>query len=111
MAQISREDFFNMQNVNHVPHTMPPAPDFVRLRSPTPTAGKHERKEESPQPCMPPKAAPQNRTQNGSSLLKMLNFRAIKMDSDRSVIIALMLLLMGDSHDELLLLALLYIML
>ena len=88
---------------------MPPAPDFVRLRKES-TVGKHE-KENNPLPPVPPPAPPPRKADNGSSLLKMLNFKAIKMDSDRTVIIALMLLLMGDSGDELLLLALLYIML
>lgn len=41
----------------------------------------------------------------------MLNFKALKMDSDRTIILAVMLLLMGESSDELLILALLYIML
>ncbi len=95
-----------MQSSLSEPHRMPPAPDFVRLRKES-TVGKHE-KENNP---LPPPTPPPRKADNGSSLLKMLNFKAIKMDSDRTVIIALMLLLMGDSGDELLLLALLYIML
>ncbi len=110
MAQISREDFFNMQSSLNEPHRMPPAPDFVRLReSVSKPLGKHERPPESP-PAAPPPPPPKMQD-SGSSLLKMLNFKAMKMDSDRAVILAVMLLLMGDSGDELLLLALLYIML
>ena len=46
-----------------------------------------------------------------SGLLNMLNFKGIKMDNDRLLILAVCLLLLGDSDDELLMLALIYIML
>ena len=52
-------------------------------------------------------------TQNkksGIDLLNLLNFKGIKMDNDRLVIIALCLLLSSEDVDELLLLALMYIM-
>ena len=47
----------------------------------------------------------------GFDLLKMLNFKNIRMDSDVIVIIALIFLLSTEDTDELLLLALVYIML
>lgn len=106
MAQISREDFFNMQNSLTEQKHMPPTPDFVHLRS------EPQREESAPPPTpTDSKMRAHNNSGGGASLLKMLNFKAIKMDSDRTVILALMLLLMGDTDDELLLLALLYIML
>lgn len=46
-----------------------------------------------------------------SGLLNMFNFKGIEMDNDRLLILAVCLLLLGDSDDELLMLALLYIML
>lgn len=49
--------------------------------------------------------------ENGLNLLNMLNFKSIGMDHDRMVILALCLLLSGEEADELLLLALIYIML
>lgn len=55
----------------------------------------------------PPKA-PRN---GGVSLLNMLNFKSIDMDSDRATILALCLLLSSEGADELLILALIYIML
>ncbi len=41
----------------------------------------------------------------------MLNFKGIEMDSDRALILGMMLLLISQSDDELLILALIYIML
>lgn len=41
----------------------------------------------------------------------MFNFKNITMDSDRVLILAVLLLLAGNSSDELLLFALVYIML
>ena len=47
----------------------------------------------------------------GLNLLNMLNFKNLKMDNDRLIILALCLLLSGEETDELLLMALMYIML
>ncbi len=46
-----------------------------------------------------------------SGILNMLNFKGIEMDNDRLLILAVCLLLLGDSDDELLMLALIYVML
>lgn len=61
----------------------------------------------------PPPAPPVRKgiLSKGGELLKMLNFSGIEMDSDRALIAAMMLLLVSESEDELLILALLYIML
>ena len=103
---------------------MPPTPDFVRLRqgprepqrdqtarhtaeqsaAPSQPKPTEESKKASPgAPKVPPK-------KSGIDLLRMFNFNRLSMDSDRTLILAVIFLLLGDSSDELLLLALLYIM-
>ena len=57
-----------------------------------------------------PKEAEKNRS-NKLNLLELLNFKNITMDNDRITILALCLLLSSENADELLLLALIYIML
>lgn len=77
-------------------------PDFIKLRGEPP----------SQKPVPPPPPPPvREKPRKGFDLLKMLNLRSLEFDADRKVIIAVMLLLLGETEDELLLLALLYIML
>lgn len=45
------------------------------------------------------------------NLLELINFKNIKMDNDRLIILSLCLLLSAEEADEMLLLALIYIML
>ncbi len=59
------------------------------------------------QPKQELKVQPQNR---GLGLLKMLNLQSLKLDNDILVIIMMIMLLGNDDADELLLLALVYIM-
>ena len=47
----------------------------------------------------------------GFDLLNMLNLKSLQMDADRSIVLMLLTLLSGEETDELLLLALMYIML
>lgn len=112
MPEMSREEFLNLQREaearmremqrrsEEMVGRIPPAPDFVKLRD-------------------TPQKIPENKTEQKISapantgrqnILQMLNFKNINMDSDRVLILAL-LMLMGDSCDELLLFALLYLML
>lgn len=63
-----------------------------------------EQKREEPQ-------KPKPTEKRGLQLLKMLNFKGIELDTDRALIIGMMLLLLSESDDEYLILALLYIML
>ncbi len=80
---------------------IPPVPNFVKQRNRT-----------EPQPTrLPPanKKGPESR--NGFDLLRILNFKNIKIDSDVLIIIALIFMLSNENTDELLLMALLYIML
>lgn len=53
----------------------------------------------------------QSQPLKGGSILNFLNFKGMKMDNDRLVILAICLLLAGEEADELLILALIYIML
>ena len=53
----------------------------------------------------------QNKPLKNSSILNFLNFKGIKMDNDRLIILAICLLLANEDTDELLMLALIYIML
>ncbi len=65
-------------------------------------------KKENPAPEQPSKNPMPSK---GMNLLNLLNFKGMKMDSDRRIILAICLLLSAEDTDELLLLALLYIML
>lgn len=56
-------------------------------------------------------SSPKNSTSYGGNILNLLNFNKLKIDNDRLIILAICLLLAGDEPDELLMLALIYIML
>ena len=49
--------------------------------------------------------------QSGLDLMRMLNFKNIDLDSDRTLILMILLLLSGEEKDQYLTLALLYLML
>lgn len=51
------------------------------------------------------------KSENSKSILNFLNFKGMTLDNDRLIIIAICLLLGSDDVDELLMLALIYIML
>ncbi len=114
MPEMSREEFLNLQREaearmremqrrsEEMVGRIPPTPDFVKLRE-TQNSQKTPENKTVQKMSAPPTVSRQN-------ILQMLNFKNINMDSDRVLILAL-LLLMGDSCDELLLFALLYLML
>lgn len=85
---------------------MPPAPDFVRVnnasaqRSQSSVPARPEHKKET---------AP--RKSGAGKLLQMLNFKGLEIDGDISLLLGILLLLSGENDDELLMLALVYIML
>ena len=58
-----------------------------------------------------PKSPPPPPKHRGKELFDLLNFKNLELDSDRIVIVALALLLTAQDADEMLILALLYIML
>lgn len=96
----NKQSFFEFGN-------MPPTPDFVQLRS-----ADNDKKEPPPHDKNTPKKHEKARPQGkGFDLLRMLNLGNLTMDSDRTIIFAVIFLLMGEGSDELLLLALIYIML
>lgn len=86
MAELSREDFAKM-NEQHTKNA------------------QQKNKHEPP----PPKEIPPKK--KSKDLLGLLNFKNIELDSDRIIIIALALLLCAEEADELLIMALIYIML
>ena len=82
-------------------HQRPPMPDFVSTphfsgpRATEPQKDMHTMHKKSP---------------SINSLFKMINFKGLEMDGDVSLILGIMLLISGEQTDELLSLALLYIM-
>ena len=56
-------------------------------------------------------AQQQKQPLKGGNILSFLNFKGMKIDNDRLIILAVCLLLAGEETDELLMLALIYIML
>ena len=74
------------------PQDMPPTPSFISL---------------------PSQEAKEKPTQNGNKkgILNLFNFKNFPMDSDTTLLLGIILLLSGQSEDELLTLALVYIML
>ena len=108
---------------------MPPVPNFVRTpyrNSHSQNSGNHSVPQPKRQPTEPNKPrAPLPDTEKpqqnissglfgrfrGADILKILNFKNIGIDSDVLIIITLILLLSTDDCDQLLILALVYIML
>ncbi len=109
---------------------MPPVPNFVRMnnRQNTPPQSAYDRRSqgEQHQNNKPPQTEPSSNSDHhtplpkkggilsqfkGLDLLKIFNFKNIHIDNDVLIIIALIFLLSTDETDELLLLALVYIML
>lgn len=82
---------------------VPPMPDFVS------TVGNKASGHNKHDP--PPQKEDKPAARRGTDLLKMLNFEKLKIDNDVMLIIVLIFLLSADDCDELLLLALIYIML
>ena len=83
------------------------APDFVVPKS----QPKRDRSKANTPPVPPPKPIHNQPKPNG--ILGLLDFKNMAMDSDRSVILMMLALLAGkgEETDELLIMALLYIML
>lgn len=90
---------------------MPPVPNFVDLKSDRhqDSAPPQDTCKDKPRPN--PKIPDRKSGGKGFDLLRMLNFKNFKIDSDVLLIIVMIFLLSSDDSDELLLLALLYIML
>lgn len=100
---------------------MPPVPNFVQTsrqsnrneaapRPNHPITPAPEQKKSTPPPSPPPKGGLLGRLK-GVDILKIFNFKNLHVDSDVLIIIVLIFLLSTEETDELLLLALVYIML
>ena len=98
---------------------MPPVPNFVRINQQTNNKGNHTN-QTPPQDLNKEhnvRFAEQKKPQGllgklkGFDLLKIFNFNNLKIDNDILIILALIFLLSTEDTDELLLIALLYIML
>lgn len=92
----------------------PSAPSFTQSASPkNNTTTKNEALHKTAQKgsSAKPKDDTSYARQGGNSILNLLNFKNLKLDNDRLIIIAICLLLSGEEVDELLMLALIYIML
>ncbi len=69
-------------------------------------------KEKEPRNITEQKPKPKrSNTFRAENILNILNWDNLKMDNDRMLILAIILLLSGDSGDELLMISLLYILL
>lgn len=96
------------------PHKRPPAPSFVKLGNDNRIQAEEKRKEETPmeEKKTPP---PINTAQRGIipslSNLQLPFLSGLKKDSDMTLILGLILILMSEKSDRLLMLALLYILL
>lgn len=93
----------------------PPVPNFVRMnpqRTPTPKPQSPSQPSDAhPTSTTPPRKNGILSRFKGIDFLKLFNFKNIHIDSDITIIIALLLLLSTEDTDELLVLALIYIML
>lgn len=89
---------------SHLGRNMPPAPDFVKINN-----RQNEARTPPPLKLEEPKKEPS--VGFGNKLLNILDIGKLRIDNDISVILMIMLLLSTDNSDEILLLALVYIML
>ena len=108
MSERAKAELYNMQS-----RAMPPAPSFVRPRGSFPNRTENEaQRSESPSPeqNISPEP-PKKKGLFGLDILKILDKEGFELDSDRILIIALILLLSGDGGDEILIFALAYLML
>ncbi len=97
----------------------------MEMRNRSVFSGETEKNRNNAPPAAPPfvkmaanSSAPREQSQNNPTvpsgvgkLLNMINFKGVGIDGDTNLLIGILLLLGGESTDELLTLALIYIML
>jgi hypothetical protein len=114
MAEFSQNEFEKMKNeaaqrvmemYKGTGGKMPPYPDFISLPK---TENFHEKKEKVQE--QEGRIEPKTRQNNGS-FLRYLNFAELTKNKDGLLLIGLILLLSSDGADDLLILALAYILL
>ena len=91
----------------HLQGNMPPAPNFVKIN-------QHNSAQQSASNHPTPIKNEENKKESigfGNSILNLLNINNLKIDNDIIIILMIMLLLSSSDADEILLLALVYIML
>lgn len=100
----AEEKMFNMRD-----RAMPPVPPFIKTSN-NQKSFNEERKESVKEESPPPR----NRENKGllsKDFLKFLDLKNLNLDSDRMLILLMIVLLSGENSDEILLFALAYIML
>ncbi len=97
MTDFERREFERQKNiaVQKFKDMYDPGPPFIKPPQPAPIS-LHDKKPEN---------------ESGLDILKLLNFKNMELDGDRIIILALALILSAEKADELLILALIYIML
>lgn len=98
----AEERMFKMHN-----RAMPPVPPFVR----TPGRETNNQNDETPKEEQIREVPPKKKGLLGGDILKFLDLKNLNLDSDRMLILLMIVLLSGESSDEILLFALAYIML
>ncbi len=118
MSEKAKAEIYNMQS-----RAMPPMPSFVRTQGYSSSAsepighnvggerstanrGETERSCEQNEVAEPPKKG-----LFGLDILKIIDAKGFKLDSDRILLLLLILLLSGEGGDEILVFALCYLML
>lgn len=87
---------------------MPPAPDFMRG---TRQNRQYRTSEQANPPSEKRPEAPPSTANSANKLLQMLNFKNFEINSDTSLLLGIIFLLSSSAADEMLILALIYIML
>ena len=98
------DELFRMHERSSGPHV----PPFVRMQGDSAPKGA---KRTEPIVTTEPKVVEEKRGLFGSDILKLLDFKNFKMDSDRILLLLMVLILSGENSDEILMFALAYIML
>mgnify|MGYP003398540334 CR=1 FL=1 len=102
MNQSAKDELFRMHN-----RSMPHVPPFVKMPAGNNPSPKEEPEERGPVVAESPKKS----GLLGADILKFLDFKNFKMDSDRMLLLLMVLILSGENSDEILMFALAYIML
>lgn len=106
----AEEELFKMWEKSTMPHHVPP---FVKL--PAEPSREEPQSEEPSPPCpdIPPKTEERRGIGGllGKDIFKFLDFKNFELNSDRMLILLMLVLLSGEDSDNILLFALAYIML
>lgn len=90
---------------------MPPVPPFVKMPQTESKVPDESQTEVAADTVAPPQGTPKKGALFGRDLLKLIDLKNFEMDSDRMLLLFMILLLSVEESDEILLLALAYLML